>query len=108
MSNLGNKEIMAKNIKRLMDKYGKSRREVSTDIGVSYTTFNDWINGKTYPRIDKIEIMAEYFNVSKSDLVEEESPKVHLIAAHADKLSDEDQEKVIEYIQLLKLKKGIK
>lgn len=71
MSALGNKEVMASNIKRLMHLRGKDRNDVCRDLGIKYTTFTDWINAKTYPRIDKIEMMAHYFNVSKSDLVEE-------------------------------------
>lgn len=70
MSDLGNKEIMAQNIQRLMEKHGKDRNDICRDLGFKYTTFTDWINGNTYPRIDKIELMANYFNVSKSDLVE--------------------------------------
>lgn len=73
MSELGNKEVMAKNIKRLMTRYGKDRIEVCKDLGFKYTTFADWINAKTYPRIDKIEMMANYFNVSKAELVEIQS-----------------------------------
>ena len=34
-------------------------------------TFSDWVNAKTYPRIDKIELMANYFGISKADLVED-------------------------------------
>lgn len=71
MSNLGNKEIMAQNIKRLMTLYQKDRTDICKDLGFKYTTFADWCNGKTYPRIDKIEMLANYFNVSKADLVEE-------------------------------------
>lgn len=70
-NNLGNKEIMARNIQRLMDLYDKDRTEVCKDLGISYTTFTDWVKGKTYPRIDKIELLANYFHVSKADLVEE-------------------------------------
>lgn len=73
MSDLGNKEIMAKNIKRLMDLHRKERSDICKDLGFKYTTFTDWINGKTYPRIDKIEMMANYFGVSKSELVEDKS-----------------------------------
>lgn len=40
-------------------------------LGVKYTTLTDWVNGKTYPRIDKIELMANYFGIKKSDLVED-------------------------------------
>lgn len=36
-----------------------------------YTTLSDWVNGKTYPRIDKIERMAAYFGVEKSALLED-------------------------------------
>lgn len=78
MSNLGNKEIMAQNIKRLMELYQKDRTDICKDLGFKYTTFTDWCNAKTYPRIDKIEMLANYFHVSKADLVEEyiESPIV--------------------------------
>lgn len=68
---LGNKEIMAKNIKKYMNIHNVSRKRMSEALKVSYSTLSDWINAKTYPRIDKIEMMANYFGVSKSDLVED-------------------------------------
>ena len=71
MSGLGNKEIMAQNIQFYMDKYGKTRQDMCEALGVKYTTFTDWVKGNTYPRIDKIELMANYFGISKSDLVED-------------------------------------
>lgn len=49
------------------------RRKLSKDLNIKYTTLSDWINAKTYPRIDKIEMLANYFNVNKSDLVEDKS-----------------------------------
>lgn len=73
MSDLGNKNIMAKNIRRLMDIKGKDRNDICQDLGFKYTTFTDWINANTYPRIDKIEMLANYFGVSKADLVEEQT-----------------------------------
>lgn len=75
MSNLGNKEIMAQNIQYYMELYGKTRQEMCDSLGVKYTTFTDWVKGNSYPRIDKIELMANYFGISKADLVEERSPK---------------------------------
>ena len=71
MSGLGNKEIMAKNIRHYMELKGKDRNQICKDLGFKYTTFTDWINGNTYPRIDKIELMANYFGINKADLVEE-------------------------------------
>ena len=73
MSDLGNKEVMAKNIQRLMNETGKSRNDLCEALGVKYTTLTDWIKGNTYPRIDKIELMANYFGVSKSDLIEDKT-----------------------------------
>lgn len=74
MSNLGNKKIMAKNIQYYMDINKKSRMDMCEALGVKYTTFTDWVKGNTYPRIDKIELMANYFGIQKSDLVEEHTP----------------------------------
>lgn len=71
MSNLGNKAIMAKNIQYYMDIHDKTRNEMCEALGVKYTTFTDWVKGNSYPRIDKIELMANYFGISKADLVEE-------------------------------------
>ena len=40
-------------------------------VGVAPSTFNDWVKGKKYPRIDKIEMLANFFGILKSDLIEE-------------------------------------
>ncbi len=71
MSDLGNKEIMAKNIRHYMDINNVTRQDMCVALGVKYTTLTDWIKGNSYPRIDKIELMANYFGINKSDLVEE-------------------------------------
>ena len=71
MNDLGNKEIFAKNLKYYMTINNKTRNDICKDLGFKYTTFTDWINGNTYPRIDKIELMANYFGITKADLVEE-------------------------------------
>lgn len=71
MSALGNKAILSKNLKHYIERSGKDRRELAETWGFPYSTVTDWINGKKYPRIDRIEIMAEYFGILKSDLIEE-------------------------------------
>lgn len=75
MSDLGNKEVMANNLQRYMKKHNKSRNDISRDLDVPYTTVTAWINADTYPRIDKIEMLANYFNIEKSDLVEDKNRK---------------------------------
>lgn len=71
MSGLGNKEIFSRNLRALMEQAGKDRNQVCDDLGFKYSTFNDWYNGNKYPRIDKIEMLSNYFGVMKSDLIED-------------------------------------
>lgn len=73
MSDLGNKQIMAQNIRYYMNKRNITQTELCNTLGFKMPTFSDWVNAKTYPRIDKIELMANYFGISKADLVEERS-----------------------------------
>ena len=73
MSNIGNKETMAKNLSYYLEKTGISQKDLAEVVGVATSTVNDWIKAKKYPRIDKIEIMADYFGILKSDLIEEKS-----------------------------------
>ena len=67
---LGNKKVMGDNIQYYMDINKIERREFAKVLGVPYSSLTDWINGNTYPRIDKIQRMADYFHIEKSDLVE--------------------------------------
>jgi repressor LexA len=71
MSNIGNKEIFSKNLTHYLSICGKEQKEVANDIGVATSTFNEWAKGKKYPRIDKIELLANYFGIKKSDLIED-------------------------------------
>lgn len=75
MSDLGNKQVMADNIKRLMKEFNVSQSDICTRLNLKPSTFSDWVNAKTYPRIDKIEMLANYFGVEKSDLIENKTVK---------------------------------
>ena len=75
MSNIGNKETFAKNLSYYLKLYGKDQKEVAKFIGVATSTFNEWVKAKKYPRIDKIEMLANYFGIQKSDLIEEKDEK---------------------------------
>lgn len=70
MSDLGNKEIFSKNLKYYMELNHKDRNDICRDLKFPYTTFAEWYNGNIYPRIDKIEMLANYFSIKKSDLIE--------------------------------------
>ena len=65
----GPKEIIAANLKLLLQIYHKSRKEVCTDLDISYTTFCDWLHARTYPRIDALEQMGYYFRIETRDFL---------------------------------------
>ena len=71
MSSIGNKEVFSKNLTYYMERKGKSQKEMAEILGVAASTFNNWATGKKYPRIDKIEMLANYFGILKSDLIED-------------------------------------
>ena len=67
---MSNKNIFATNLKRYMALNDKSRTDLANALGISYYTVTDWVKGKKYPRMDKIEMLANYFGILKSDLIE--------------------------------------
>ena len=71
MDDRNSKNILAKNIRHYMELNNKTRNEMCEALGVKYTTFTDWVNAKTYPRIDRIEEIAAYFGIEKSALLED-------------------------------------
>ena len=66
-----NKNIFASNLQKYMDLNNVSRRDLSKALDVSYYTITSWVNGSKYPRMDKVEMLADYFGILKSDLIEE-------------------------------------
>ena len=67
------KKVFAKNLNYYMNLKGIMQKELADIVGVSAPTVSDWMNANKYPRIDKIEIMANYFGILKSDLIEDKS-----------------------------------
>ena len=92
-----NKLIMAQNIQRYMDQRGISRQQLCDALDIKYTTLRDWLKGITYPRIGKVEAMANYFGCEKSDLIEEKKENP---TALYDGISKEKQELIDEIKKL--------
>ena len=84
------KKVFAKNIKYYMNINNKDRNQVCKDLGFKYSTFTDWVNGNKYPRIDRIELMANYFGITKSDLIEEKKDY--------SELNQKDKKEIDDYI----------
>lgn len=72
---MDNKNVFANNLKKHMELKGVSRNDICNALGISYFTVSDWVNGKKYPRMDKVEMLANYFGIQKSDLIEDQQEK---------------------------------
>lgn len=70
------KEIFSKNLNHLLNLNGKSQSDLVIYMNTTASTVSDWCNGKKYPRVDKMQKLADYFGVLKSDLIEEHSPDI--------------------------------
>ena len=102
------KIIFATNLKHFIDKSEKTQKEVATAIGVSPQTLNTWLQRIALPRMGKIQLLADYFGISKTDLLDPKDPEMQksslgtyripvlsTVAAGRPMFSDDD---VIEYI----------
>ena len=93
-----NREIMARNLQKYMEQNHVIAADVCKALGFKQNTFSDWIRAKTYPRIDAIEKLANYFNISKADLVEDTSMDVK--GVNRVQIVDSDIEIINQYHEL--------
>lgn len=82
-----NKAVFAKNLSIQMNRKKIDRKKLCADLGLKYSTVSEWLAGRKYPRIDKIEILAKYFGILKSDLIEDKTNKTKTIRDRASELS---------------------
>lgn len=77
MSDELQKKIFAKNLRHYLDRENKTQKEVADAIGVSPQTFNTWLQMVALPRMGKVQALADYFGINKSDLLEEKPEPEH-------------------------------
>lgn len=63
------RKVFATNLNHYINASGKQQKEVAEDLGFSPTTFNTWCTGKILPRMGKIQSIADYFGILKTDLL---------------------------------------
>lgn len=54
---------MYERYKTLRDNKGVTDYRVATDTGITKSTFTDWKNGRSAPKVDKLKALASYFGV---------------------------------------------
>lgn len=65
------KKIFGKNLSKYVSLSGKEQKEIAKDLGYAPTTFNTWCVGKIIPSMGKVQRIADYFGIGKSDLLDE-------------------------------------
>lgn len=65
------KKIFAKNLSNLLSINKKTQTDLVNDLNLNKSTVSTWINATKMPRMNKVEQLANYFGVEKSDLIED-------------------------------------
>ena len=65
------KKIFSKNLNSYMEINGKTQSDLVNDLGFNKSAVSTWCNGTRLPRMDKVEALAQYFHINRSDLIEE-------------------------------------
>lgn len=108
---LGDKDVFSANLVYYIETHKVTQREVAKSIGVTESSITDWITKRHYPRLDKIQLLAEFFGIQMTDLVEprEEKPvaaereiteKEQLALELFHKIPDDRKEFFIKMLQL--------
>lgn len=87
----------AQNLKKIMQKRNKTQSDLVKDLSFRQATVSDWLNGKKYPRMDKVEKLANYLGVSINELLMQSvsEPPVPAI-----QLTDQEKSMIKKYRQL--------
>ena len=107
MSEDKQKLIFQKNLISLIESSGKTQLEIAKSIGVSPQTFNTWCKGIAIPRMGKVQALADYFHINKSDLIEEKSKQEsqpNTLAAHfdGDEYTPEELAEIRQFAEFVK------
>lgn len=108
MSDDKQKIIFSKNLNFYIDAHKKTQLEIAKAIGVSPQTFNTWCKGIAIPRMGKVQALADYFHINKSDLIEEHGPEHNAqrqrserLLEYYEQLHSAGQDKVLTYTKNL-------
>lgn len=64
--------VFSNNLKHELKIHKKSQSDLCEFLNLTSSTVSDWVNAKKYPRMDKVQLIADYLGILKSDLTEEQ------------------------------------
>lgn len=65
------REIFVVNLTRLMKEHGITQADIATRFGITASTVSDWVTGKHYPRVNRMQQLADLFHVPVSYFMSE-------------------------------------
>ncbi len=77
MTDMEQKIVFSRNLLRYIENSGKSQKEIADSLKVSPQTLNTWCQAKALPRMGKVQLLADFFGIAKSDLLDEKSGNSH-------------------------------
>lgn len=84
--------VFSRNLRDIMNREKKTQTDIVRDLHFTASTVSDWVLGKKYPRVDKLQALADYLHCLKSDLTEEKIETRPLLSERVMKRLREDQE----------------
>ena len=87
------KKIFARNLTYYVHQSGKQQKEIANTLHIPLQTFNGWCKGVSFPSMDKVQKLADYFRIGKSDLIDDKQELPFSI-------TDEEQNIIIIYREL--------
>ena len=73
MSDSELRQEFAARLKYYMNIKGCKQSDIARDLGINMSTISSWCNGVMIPRMEKIKMLADYFNINMSDLLEDDT-----------------------------------
>lgn len=67
------KKIFSSNLRKYMSLNNKTQVDLINDLGFNKSAVSTWCNGTRLPRMDKVDALAKYFGIRRSDLIEDKS-----------------------------------
>lgn len=64
------RKIFSKNLNYFMSLNNKTQIDIINDLGFNKSAVSTWCNGTRLPRMDKVDTLAKYFGINRSDLIE--------------------------------------
>lgn len=92
------KQIFSKNLRYYMSLNNKEQIDLINDLGLNKSAVSTWCNGTRLPRMDKVNMLAEYLGVSRSDLIEARSSEDSVNKEHFQ--TKDERDLVLSYRKL--------